>query len=144
MTTGSPWEDTADLPDRDYEALYGEDAAWERFRAKVADLARSTAEHAAEGEAMLARSLLPPWPPLPGSPDCYTYAVWWSPSAQHFRACVAEFPPLMADGVSLQGALAALLDTVRVHLRQLAQAGQPFPRPRSDSAPTGRSVPGHS
>ena len=142
MTTGSPWEEYADLPDHDYWDLYGAEAAWHYYRARVAALARASAQHAAEAAALLTRPVLPTWPPIPGSPENYTYAVWWSPSAQRFRACVAEFPTLIAEAVSLQGALTALLDRVRQHLRQLAMSGQTLPPSRSASAFTRAS--GHS
>jgi hypothetical protein len=141
-TTGSPWDEYADLPDHDYWDIYGAEAAWHHYRARLTALQRSSAQHAAEGAALLQRPVLPTWPPLPGSPENYTYAVWWSPAAQRFRACVAEFPTLIAEASSLQAALAALLDTVRQHLHHRAAAGQPLPPARAASAGTRTS--GHS
>jgi hypothetical protein len=122
-------DEEADLPDHDYEAIYGSHAFYQRFRARVTALER----HFAATAALRLDQRLSPTaePDLPYAPAHYTYAVQWFADAQCFRATVAEFPQLRAHGVTPTGTLLTIIDEVARHLHKAHAAGQSIPPPGS-------------
>jgi hypothetical protein len=119
--------DEADLPDYDYEAIYGPHAFYQRFRARVTALEK----HFAATAALRLDQRLSPTaePDLPYAPAHYTYAIRWFADDQCFRATVAEFPQLRARGLTPTGTLCAIIDAVTRHLRQEHAAGRVIPPP---------------
>lgn len=59
-TADSPWDEAADLPDADYRSVYGAEAEWRRFLARVAALERAYARTADATLALLRRTQASP------------------------------------------------------------------------------------
>lgn len=124
---GHTVNEEADLPDYDYEAIYGAHAFYQRFRARVTALEK----HFAATAALRLDERLSPAaePDLPYAPAHYTYAIRWFADDQCFRATVAEFPRLRARGLTPTGTLLTIIDAVASHLRQEQAAGHFIPPP---------------
>jgi hypothetical protein len=119
-------DEEADLPDHDYESIYGSHAFYQRFRTRVTALEKHFAATALRMDQTLSPDAQPD---LPYAPAHYTYAIRWFPDAQCFRATVAEFPKLRARGLTPTGTLLAIIDEVARHLRSEHAAGHFIPSP---------------
>ena len=60
----------------------------------------------------------------------YTYSVTWSEEDEAFIGRVTEFRSLAAHGATAERALAEVQNVVEEVLEELAENGEPVPRPR--------------